>query len=54
VDKIFVGQPLDLGRGGFRLTKTTMTSRTFRIFWIANNEFKQTTITTKEALLLAI
>ncbi len=37
-----------------RPTRTTMTSRTIKIFWIANDGSRQTTITTKQALFLAI
>jgi hypothetical protein len=50
VNKVFARQPSYLGGGGSRPKRTTMTSRTFKLFWIADDESKQTTITTKQAL----
>jgi hypothetical protein len=51
VDMIFVGRPLNPKGGGLgplnKTTMTTKTSKTFKIFWIANDESKKATITTK-------
>jgi hypothetical protein len=50
VDKIFVGKPSNLGGGTSRPPRPP---RTFKIIWITNDESKQITITTKQALKLA-
>ncbi len=47
VDKIFVGQPSNLGRGTSRPPRPPRTFKTFKIIWITNGESKQITITTK-------
>jgi hypothetical protein len=53
VNKFFCWLTIRFKRRWIKPIKTTKTFRTFRIFWIANDESKQTAITTKHVLSLA-